>query len=454
MDIKGKKVLVIGLAVSGSQTVKALHSLGAQIKINDRKGKEDLKEAIAGLQGIKADFILGGHPLEIADWPDFAVISPGVPMDIPMVQRMKESGREVISEVELAYRLTSAPIVAVTGTNGKTTTTALTGEIFIRSGRNTHVVGNIGFPVIEVATSSRRSDILVAEISSFQLEGIRDFRPKAAAVLNITPDHLDRHKAFDRYADIKARIFENQKSGDIAVLNADDPVTASLADKCRAKVLYFSRREIMDTGAFVEGEYIILKNGKTIERVCRTAQLRIPGEHNLENALAAVALAWSMDVPVNTIGDALKSFEGVEHRLEYVDTVNGVVFINDSKGTNPDASIKAIKAVDRPVVLIAGGYDKGGDFDGFAESFDGKVKGVVLLGATANKLKHSCQRIGLNNIYIVKNMQEAVERASLMAEEGDAVLLSPACASWDMYKNFEERGRDFKKAVGMLRRIL
>jgi UDP-N-acetylmuramoylalanine--D-glutamate ligase len=452
MDIRDKKVLVIGLAVSGLQTVKALHGLGARVKVNDRKNEAELKEAISAIKGLNVDCVLGGHPTELADWPDFAVISPGIPMDIPMVQRIKESGREVISEVELAYRLTATPIVAITGTNGKTTTTALTGEIFRRSGRSTHVAGNIGTPLIDAAIFSQPSDILVAEISSFQLEGIRDFKPKAAAVLNITPDHLDRHKTFDNYKALKARVFENQGPDDFAVLNADEPAAASLADGCRARVLYFSRKRIMDTGAFVEKGYIIIKRGKSSERICKASDLRILGDHNLENALAAAALAWSMEVPVKAIGDALKSFEGVEHRLEYVDTVNGVVYINDSKGTNPDASARAVKAMDRPIVLIAGGYDKGGDFDEFVEGFDDKVKGVVLLGATAEKLKRSCRRVGLNNIYMAKNMREAVEWAALMAEEGDTVLLSPACASWDMYKNFEERGKDFKEAVGMLRR--
>lgn len=453
MEIRNKKILVIGLAVSGLPTVKTLHSLGAEIIVNDRKTQAELQQALVQLKDIKVGYVLGGHPPELANWPDFAVISPGVPMDDPMVQEIIRRGREVIGEVEMAYRLTHTPIVAITGTNGKTTTTALTGEIFRLSGRSTHVVGNIGAPIIEVATNSRPEDIMVAEISSFQLEGIREFKPVSSAILNITPDHLDRHKTFENYVDIKSRIFRNQGPGEFAILNADEPNTVKLAEKCSARVLYFSRKNIMDSGVFVEGGNIIIKKDKRIERVCPVGSLKIPGDHNIENALAAVALAWSLEIPLETIANALEGFEGVEHRLEYVDTINGVAYINDSKGTNPDASIKAIKAIDGPVVLIAGGYDKGGDFDGFVEGFDGKVKGVVLMGATAKNLQSSCQRKNMNSIYIVKDMQEAVNRAALMARAGDTVLLSPACASWDMYKNFEERGKEFKKAVGLLRRI-
>jgi UDP-N-acetylmuramoylalanine--D-glutamate ligase len=453
MEIKDKKILVIGLAVSGLSTVKILHGLGARVMVNDRKTEKELGRTTRLLGGLEIEYILGSHPEKLAVWPDLAVISPGVPMDIPMVREIGKRDIEVISEVELAYRLTDTPIAAITGTNGKTTTTALTGEIFRLTGRKTHVVGNIGSPVIEAAAASRPEDILVAEISSFQLEGIRDFRPVSSAILNITPDHLDRHKTFDNYVDAKARIFENQGPEDFVILNADNPITAGLALRCRAKVLYISRERVLDTGAFVEDGHIIVKRGSKTQRVCRVDRLRIRGDHNIENALAAAAMAWCMDVPVKTIGQALIGFEGVEHRLEYVDTVNGVEYINDSKGTNPDASIKAIKAIDKQIVLIAGGYDKGGDFDGFVDSFEGSVKGIVLIGTTAKKIQKSCQRKNINSIYIAGDMQEAVTCAASIAGEGDAVLLSPACASWDMYENFEERGRIFKEAVGMLRRI-
>lgn len=452
MDVKGKKILVIGLAVSGLQTARTLQRLGAQVMVNDRKDEKELKETIALLRGMDIHFELGGHPIELSPWPDFAVISPGIPLDIPMVQRIMQSGREVISEVELAQRLTDTPIVAITGTNGKTTTTVLTGEIFRLTGRNTHVVGNVGVPIIERVSSSRPEDILIAEISSFQLEGTEKFKPAAAAVLNITPDHLDRHKTFSNYVDIKSRILRNQGPEDFAVLNADDPIVSALGNECKAHVRYFSRRRKLDAGAFVEDGYLVIKKGKTIERVCSIKDLKIPGDHNLENALAAAALTWCMDVPIRTIGKALISFGGVEHRLEYVDTIKGVKYINDSKGTNIEASVNAIKAMPEPIVLIAGGYDRGNDFDGFVQRFNGKVKGMILMGATAEKLKDSCQRANLNNIYEAKDMKEAVEMAVFIAEEGDTVLLSPACASWDMYLNFEERGNEFKKAVVKVRR--
>lgn len=453
MEINGKKALVIGLAVSGVPTVQVLSRLGARIKVNDKKEARDLENVLEQLKDFEVEYVLGEHPVELADWPDFAVISPGVPMSIPLVREIKKRGKEVISEVELSYRLTETPIVAITGTNGKTTTTALTGEIFRSSGRKTYVVGNIGKPVISVALSSGRNDIMVAEISSFQLEGIRYFKPASAAILNLTPDHLDRHGTFENYMDAKARIFENQDEGDFIVLNADDENTAKLAARCRSKVVYFSCRKTMDTGVFVEDDYIVVKGRKVKERVCPVKSLKIPGTHNLENALAATALAWSMEIPVEAMADALTTFEGVEHRLESVGVIDGVKYINDSKGTNPGASIKAIQAIEDPIILIAGGYDKGSSFDEFVDSFDNKVKAVVLLGETADKIKKSCQRKNFNNIYIVDDMEGAVKTAGSIAKAGDTVLLSPACASWDMFKNFEERGRIFKKAVYSLGRI-
>lgn len=453
MEVKNKKILVIGLAVSGLSTAKTLNGFGARVMVNDRKTEKQLGDALGSVREMGIDYRVGGHPIELAAWPDLAVISPGVPMDIPLVREVKKRGKEVISEVELAYRLTAAPMVAITGTNGKTTTTALTGEIFKLSGSKTHVVGNIGSPVIEVAAACRQEEVMVAELSSFQLEGTRYFKPVSAAILNITPDHLDRHKTFDNYMKAKAMIFQNQGPAETTIFNADQPNTASLAQKCSANVLFISRRRVLDAGVFLEDGYIILKRGKKSERVCSVDRLKMRGDHNVENALAATALAWSMEVPVKAIAKALALFEGVEHRLEYVDTVEGVEYINDSKGTNPDASVKAIGAINTPIVLIAGGYDKGGEFDSFIDSFGDKVKSVVLIGATSKKIQKSCQRKNINNIYIAGDMQEAVVCAAVAARPGYTVLLSPACASWDMYKSFEERGRDFKQAVGLLRRM-
>lgn len=453
MDIKGQKILVIGLAVSGVPTVQVLSEMGAMITVNDRKKAGDLEEVLQQLSGIEADYVLGEHPIRLADWPDFAVISPGVPPSIPLVQELIKKGKEVISEVELSFRLLKAPVVAITGTNGKTTTTALTGQVFKESGRNTHVVGNIGKPIISIAPSAAESDVVVAEISSFQLEGISGFRPKSATILNITPDHLDRHGTFQNYADAKARIFENQDQDDFLVLNADDEAAAGLEHKSRARVVHFSRKKILEAGSFVQDGYIIVGEGNAKEKICPASELRIPGAHNLENALAAATLGWTMGVPYEAIERALKGFEGVEHRLEKVDTVNGVSYINDSKGTNPDASSKAIQAVEKPIILIAGGYDKGSSYEEFVNNFGDKVKAVVLLGETAEKIKKTCQNNRFNNIYIVDTVEEAVNCASRMAMSGDTVLLSPACASWDMFRNFEERGEAFKKAVRSLRRI-
>jgi UDP-N-acetylmuramoylalanine--D-glutamate ligase len=452
MEIDGKRVLIIGLAVSGIPTVRVLASMGAQVTVSDKKDRDQLQPALKELEGVDAAYRLGDQRPELAEWPDFAVISPGVPTDIPLVRELKRLNKEVISEIELSYRLTKAPIVAITGTNGKTTTTALTGRILEESGRTTHVVGNIGKPIISVVPSTEESHVLVAEISSFQLETIKSFRPVSAAILNLTPDHLDRHKSFENYVAVKAKVFENQGPDDHMVLNADDSETAMLSKRCRSRVIFFSRKKTLDNGVFLEDGYIVIADGKQKQRVCKADSIKIPGAHNLENALAATALAWSVGVEPNAIARGLMSFEGVEHRLENVAEINGVAYINDSKGTNTDASIKAIQAVSGPIILIAGGYDKGSGFEALVNNFEGRVRAVVLLGQTADRIKKTCQNRNYKNIYIVGNMEDAVKTAASIARPGDTVLLSPACASWDMFKNFEERGRVFKAAVERLRR--
>lgn len=451
MDIKGKNVLVLGAAVTGIPTALELYNMGCNITLNDCKPLAQLDEYIHDLDNLSIEIITGGHPIELASNCDFIVISPGVPTDIPLVKEAKKLGKEVISEVELAYRMTQTPIAAITGTNGKTTTTALLGEIMKESGRKTFVVGNIGNPMIKEVKNALPEDLFVLEVSSFQLETTVHFRPKVSAILNITPDHLNRHKTLENYIDAKAMIFRNQKQEDYTVLNWDDEQTRKLSSLTNSKTLFFSRKDILDEGAYVENGYLTISYKNKKERIIDIKDIFIPGEHNLENALAASLMAYCLGVEAHTIQKVLKEFKGVEHRIEYVTEIDGVIYYNDSKGTNPDSSIKAIKTMTRPTILIAGGYDKGSDFDEFVSYFKGKVKALILLGETADKIKESAQRAGFYNIYKVSTMGEAVKKSKELAKPGDCVLLSPACASWDMFKNFEERGKVFKDAVRRLR---
>ncbi|MZQ76066.1 MAG: UDP-N-acetylmuramoyl-L-alanine--D-glutamate ligase [Peptoclostridium sp.] len=446
MDLHGKKVLLVGLAKTGIATIKFLHSKGALLTVNDIKGKEELPEVLGELEGLGIEFILGSHPQNIDSY-ELAVISPGVPLDIPFIVELKERKVAVISEIELSYRYARAPFVGITGTNGKTTTTSLVGEIFKLSSYNTFVVGNIGTPVVDVVDKADENSVLVTELSSFQLESIETFKPRVSAILNITPDHLNRHKTMGNYIAAKARIFENQDDNDYTVLNYDCEQTRSLAGLCKSNVVFFSRKEKLERGVFVDGGKIVVKTEQGAVSLMDASELKIPGPHNLENALAAVAIAASMKLPFELIASALRSFEGVEHRLEFVRSLDGIDFINDSKGTNPDASIKAIQSFERPLILIAGGMDKGGEFDDFVAEFGGKVKGLVLLGETAQKLEDTAARFGFKQTYRVENMEQAVKKAFALAQQGDIVLLSPACASWDMYPSYEVRGRDFKENV-------
>ncbi|KDR95020.1 UDP-N-acetylmuramoylalanine--D-glutamate ligase [Peptoclostridium litorale DSM 5388] len=449
MKLEGKRVLLIGLAKTGISTIKFLSSKGAKITVNDIKSKEQVEDILEELAELDVEYILGSHPDKI-EGIELVVMSPGVPADIPIVESLRSKGTEVISEIELAYRFSRAPFVGITGTNGKTTTTSLVGEMFKLSKHKTFVVGNIGRPAIEVVDSADESSVLVTELSSFQLESIVDFRPKVSAVLNITPDHLNRHKTMENYIDAKANIFKNQRDGDYTVLNYDCPETRKLSGFCKSKVVFFSRNEKIDCGVYVDSGEIVSEIEGAPNKLACIEDIRIPGAHNLENVLAAVAVALCMGMDESLIVKALKNFEGVEHRLEFVRTVGGVDYVNDSKGTNPDASIKAVEAYDRPLVLIAGGMDKGSEFDEFILSFEGKVKELVLLGETAQKIRKTANEKGFNNCHDVNNMHEAVEKASSLAKKGDIVLLSPACASWDMYPSYEIRGMDFKQEVGKL----
>lgn len=453
MEVKDKTVLVVGLARSGIAAAKLLHQAGAKVMVNEQRKASEISSVVEELKkAIDCEFYLGQHPDDVLDKVHLIVLSPGVPTDAPFLIKAADMGIEVISEVELAYRYCKAPIVAVTGTNGKTTTTAWIGEILKASGAATHVVGNIGIPFTGKVEEIDPSDEVVVEISSFQLETVLRFRPHVSLILNISEDHLDRHKTMDHYIAAKSRIFENQGRGDYLVLNGDDSILSGIQPQNGVKIFYFSRTQTLSEGAWVEDGRIYMNLGAGTLPICKVNQVGIPGTHNLENALAAVLAAGLSGVEPNTIARVLQEFPGVEHRIEKVDTINGVTFYNDSKGTNPDSSIRAIQAIPEPIVLIAGGYDKKNSFSEFIDAFGSKVRELVLLGETADIIAKTAKKKGFTNIHMTNSIEQAVQKAYELSSPGDQVLLSPACASWDMFRDFEERGDLFKAAVKALRR--
>lgn len=451
MDLKDKNVLVLGLGISGVSTVKALDKLGANMVISDTKSQEELKDYIDEIKDIDVKYVLGTNKVLLEDI-DLIVKSPGVPLDLQIIKEAKTKDIEVITDLELAYRINpNRNIIAITGTNGKTTTATLTGEYFKKAGYNTYVMGNIGVGVLWNMINSRDDDIFVIEASSFQLENTYEFKPKISLILNITPDHLNWHKTFKNYVNAKKKIFKNQGKDEYTVLNYDDPLLRDMKDEIKSNLIWFSVDKELSKGIYIEDGYIVIDDGNQIKKVVKTEEIKILGKHNLENALASVAVGWIMGLDIDIIRDVLKTFPGVEHRIEYVDTIDGVKFYNDSKGTNSDASIKAIEAVSRPIILIAGGMDKGTEFDDFILSFNGKVKALVLLGETKEKIKETADKYGFEKVYLVKDMEEAVRKSFQLANRGDNILLSPACASWDMYHSFEARGEHFKGIVSSLK---
>ncbi len=446
MDFKGKKALVCGMARSGISAAELLKSLGADVILQDLKKREDLGD-ISYIEDKGIKIYAGKNPDDIAEEMDIIVLSPGIPTDLPFIVNAEKKGVSVISEIELAFMFTPCPVIAITGTNGKTTTTTLTGEILKAYYKDTEVVGNIGIPYTEKVVNLTENSRIVAEISSFQLEKIKTFRPSVSAVLNITPDHLDRHKTVENYTAMKERIFENQTSDDFCVLNKEDEACIKMADKTNAKVMFFSSQNSLSEGIYLENGNIILKWGNINEKIVHIDELQILGIHNYENVMAATAVSFLAGVPLDIIRDVLRKFKGVEHRIEFVDTVDGVDYYNDSKGTNTDAAIRAVLAMKKPIVLIGGGYDKGSEYDDWVETFDGRVKHIVLIGVTANKIKDTCYKYNFKNVTICETFDEAMEFAKSTAKEGDCVLLSPACASWGMFKNYEQRGDMFKDKV-------
>lgn len=444
-EIEGKKVLTVGLGKSGIAAASALKSLGAVVSVYDGKESDD-KKAWAAENGFPASF--GSRPDTVAGY-DMLVLSPGVPTDTDYVREAQEAGSEITGELELAYRYGNGKYIAITGTNGKTTTTTLVGEIFKHAGKKTEVVGNIGVAVMSKALQTDDDTYMVTECSSFQLETTKEFCPVVSALLNVTPDHLNRHKTMENYTLAKAKIFANQGEDEYFVYNADDAICVKTAALCRAKTVPFSRKKELDFGAYVKDGKIVIADGVSVTEICGADELQMPGLHNLENALAGAAIAYFAGIAAEPIADTLRSFTGVSHRIERCGSKNGVFFVNDSKGTNPDAAIKAVISFQN-IILIAGGYDKGSEYDEFIASFDGHVKELVLMGVTAPKIREAAEKAGFVNIHNVKNMKEAVEVSYRLAEPGDTILLSPACASWDMYAKFEDRGDDFKKCVSEL----
>ena len=381
---------------------------------------------------------------------DIAVLSPGVPTDIPMVNRLRDAGVKIWGEIELAYAFGKGRIIAITGTNGKTTTTALTGEIMADHYDDVRVVGNIGIPYTSMVQGTTEETVTVAEISSFQLETIHEFRPHVSAILNITPDHLNRHHTMENYIKAKEDITKNQTADDFCVLNYEDEVLRNFAEKCPAKVIFFSSRRVLDEGFYLDGEEIMYAHDNKTDRVINVNDLNLLGRHNYENVMAACAMSVSIGVPMDKIVEVLKTFKAVEHRIEYVTEKRGVRFYNDSKGTNPDAAIQGIRAMNRPTLLIGGGYDKQSEYDEWIEAFDGKVKELVLIGQTADKIEACAKKHGFNNVVKKETFEDAITYCYDHAVSGDAVLLSPACASWGMFPNYEERGRIFKEIVNGL----
>ena len=452
-SITGKNVLVVGLGKSGKAAAKALNSAGAIVSIQDSSTSDKLDTQF--LQYMKNENMkayLGEEPEDMAAY-DMLVLSPGVPTDQEFIARARNAGAEIIGELELAYRLSIGIFIGITGTNGKTTTTSLVGNILEAAGRKTAVVGNIGSPVVTEADEADSDTWLVTEVSSFQLETVDEFRPHVAAILNLTPDHLNRHKTMEAYAAAKARITENQTEEDYFVYNGDDETVSEIARNSKAQRVPFYRDREPEIGAYVDNTSIIVKdeNGEK-HFICHTDDLMIIGEHNIENVLAASAITFFSGIDVNTITLAVRNFAGVEHRIELCGRVDGVDYYNDSKGTNTDAAIIAIKALEDNIILIAGGDGKSQDFDELASMFKGRVKALILLGRDATIIEDAARRHGFDNIYNCRDMPDCVRKAAELAVEGDKVILSPACASWDMYDNFEQRGRHFKNCVKELLR--
>ncbi len=447
MDYKGKRVMIVGMAKSGVASAQLLLEKGARVALYDAKPLETFPSGMFGEFEGKAEFAFAADANAVAAGADALVLSPGVPVNLPFIAEAKRAGKKVIGEIELGYIFSAGEFVAITGTNGKTTTTALTGEIFKNAGFHTFVLGNIGAPIAGEATQTKQGDIIVAETAALQLETIETFRPHACAVLNITEDHLNRYGTMANYIAAKERVFENQTAEDFCVLNMDNDIAAGMAGKQKSRVIGFSRKVALQSGVFIEEGSIVSAEEDGIHAICRAGEVKLPGEHNLENALAATALARCYRIPEAVIRDTLMTFSGVEHRIEFVREFQGVRYINDSKGTNPDSTEKAAAAMEAPTVIIMGGSEKQSSFTALFAGFGPLIRNVVAIGETQPRILSDAAEAGFTDIVAADSFAEAVNMARDIAQPGWNVLLSPACASFDMFEDYEHRGRVFKEIV-------
>jgi len=448
----GKRVLVVGMARSGVAAAKLLHKAGAKVVINDNKTADQLGDALLPLKGLDIEYALGCPAGECLSDIDVMIISPGIPDTAGFVVKAKEMGIYVTGELEMAYQLSSGEMVAITGTNGKTTTVSLLGEIFRNAGRTTHVVGNIGYPYSAAGFDSADSDMFVCEVSSFQMETAETFHPRCGALLNITEDHLNRHGTMECYAQTKMRMFQNMTEADVAVFNADDPALVPYIPQVKAQVMLFSRKAEVENGAFVRNGVIMTRWNGVETAVCPADELYIPGPHNLENALAAACMATACGVSADIIAHTFRTFTGVEHRIEFVRELEGVRYINDSKGTNVDSTIKAIQTMNRPTAIILGGYDKHCDFTPMVKEMLASeyIREAVLIGVTADQIERQCCENGYTALHRAATLKDAIDQCRALSSDGWNVLLSPACASFDMFPDYEARGRIFKELVNEL----
>jgi UDP-N-acetylmuramoylalanine--D-glutamate ligase len=452
MELNGKRVLVVGLGKSGVASALFLKAYGARVTVSDTKSGDDLRNEIPVLLDHGITVETGGHGERTFQGQDLIVVSPGVPIDAPPLAQARSLGESVIGEIELAAQFLPGPIIAITGSNGKTTTTTLTGEIMAAGGFPTLVGGNIGTPAISLAERATRDSVIVLEVSSFQLETIQTFRPKVSVVLNVTPDHLDRHRTFDAYVNAKARIFENQRGDDFTVLNADDPTCVSMAARTKAQVFWFSRQKEVERGAWVREGAVLFRDSRGQREILQVSDIPLKGAHNLENVLAAVCAGALMGCAPEKIRQAVANFKAVEHRLEFVATIRGVDYYNDSKATNVDATIKALESFPANIHLILGGKDKGSDYSVLNDLLRQRVKRVYTIGAAAAKIESQIvsTKNGGPELVHAETLENAIRKASTITQPGDIVLLAPACASFDQFKNYEQRGGLFKEIVRSL----